>query len=139
MFFWCVWHSSKSVKNFFFLHFGGFCGVAYSCWFGFGRFRCFGVSCFCFAFLCWLGFCFVCVVLFCCWIGFGVFVFVVFLILFFCFCFCFFGGFKGQVRWPEGPPHLALNPPYLVLFFFLFCCFCFLFVVCLFFVCFLFV
>ena len=24
---------------------------------------------------------------------------------------CFFGGFKGQVRWPEGPPHLALNPP----------------------------
>ena len=26
--------------------------------------------------------------------------------------FCFFGGFKGQVRWPKGPPHLALNPPY---------------------------
>ena len=24
----------------------------------------------------------------------------------------FLGGFKGQVRWPEGPPHLALNPPY---------------------------
>ena len=23
-----------------------------------------------------------------------------------------FGGFKGQVRWHEGPPHLALNPPY---------------------------
>ena len=37
----------------------------------------------------------------------------------FCFCFCvFLGGFKGQVRWPEGPPHLALNPPYFVLFFF---------------------
>ena len=32
---------------------------------------------------------------------------------FFCVC-CFFGGFKGQVRWPEGPPHLALNPPYFV-------------------------
>ena len=27
---------------------------------------------------------------------------------------CFFGGggLKGQVRWPKGPPHLALNPPY---------------------------
>ena len=23
-----------------------------------------------------------------------------------------FGGFKGQERWPKGPPHLALNPPY---------------------------
>ena len=39
-----------------------------------------------------------------------------------CFCF-FFGGFKGQVRWPKGPPHLALNPPYF--FVFLFPCFCF--------------
>ena len=49
--------------------------------------------------------------------------------VFFCFFFCFvvffcvsFGGFKGHVRWPEGPPHLALNPPYL------FFCFCFVFV-----------
>ena len=33
----------------------------------------------------------------------------------FCFVFCF-GGFKGQVRWPKGPPHLALNPPYLLFF-----------------------
>ena len=24
-----------------------------------------------------------------------------------------FWGFKGQVRWPEGPPHLALNPLYI--------------------------
>ena len=48
------------------------------------------------------------------------------LFLLFCFCFfvlCFvffvcFGGFKGQVRWPKGPPHLALNPPYLFFFFF---------------------
>ena len=34
--------------------------------------------------------------------------------LFFLFCFFvafFLGGFKGQGRWPEGPPHLALNPP----------------------------
>ena len=29
----------------------------------------------------------------------------------------FCGGFNGQVRWPEGPPHLALNPPYLFFFF----------------------
>ena len=36
-----------------------------------------------------------------------------------CF-FCFLGGFKGEVRWPEGPPHLALNPPYCFLFFFAF-------------------
>ena len=46
-----------------------------------------------------------------------------FLFLFF-FWFVFFvflfGGFKGHVRWPEGPPHLALNPPYLI-FLFLFC------------------
>ena len=53
--------------------------------------------------------------------------------LFFCFCFflvfcclVFFGGFKGQVRWPKGPPHLALNPPYFV-FVFVFFCFCFFF------------
>ena len=46
--------------------------------------------------------------------------------LFFCFCF-FFGGFKGQVRWPKGPPHLALNPPYFICFVFLFLFFCFCF------------
>ena len=56
----------------------------------------------------------------------------VFLFLF-CFCFCFFslvflfGGFKGQVRWPEGPPHLALNPPYLFVFICFFGCFLFSF------------
>ena len=57
--------------------------------------------------------------------------FFVFFVLFYFFCcFCcfgfFFGGFKGQVRWPEGPPHLALNPPYC---FFLFCFFVFVFFV----------
>ena len=44
-----------------------------------------------------------------------------YLFSFFCFLFVFclfFGGFKGQVRWPKGPPHLALNPPYFI-------CFCF--------------
>ena len=56
----------------------------------------------------------------------GIFVFVFFYLFFqlFCFSLCFLGGFKGQVRWPEGPPHLALDPPsslfvFLVLFLFL--------------------
>ena len=52
--------------------------------------------------------------LFCFWIVFGVgscFVFVFFI---------FWGGFKGQVRWPKGPPHLALNPPYVFVFLFVF-------------------
>ena len=40
--------------------------------------------------------------------------------LFVCFC----GGFKGQVRWPKGPPHLDLNPPYLFILFFVFVFFC---------------
>ena len=42
------------------------------------------------------------------------------------FVFCLFGGFKGQVRWPKGPAHLALNPPYrfsyFLCFFFVFLC-----------------
>ena len=61
----------------------------------------------------------------------------------FCFCFfvcCFFVCFLGFLfflffwgfKWPKGPPHLALNPPYL---FCIFCCF--LFFLCLFFICFL--
>ena len=55
---------------------------------------------------------------------FGYFCCFFFLLLFSCFFwfplffFVFFGGFKGQVRWPEGPPHLALNPPYLFIFVF---------------------
>ena len=54
---------------------------------------------------------------------FGVFAvfWVFFLLVFFFGCFLL-GGFKGQVRWPKGPPHLALNPPF-------FFCFCFLFFV----------
>ena len=39
---------------------------------------------------------------------------------FFVFFSVFFWGFKGQGRWPEGPPHLALNPPSLVWFVFWF-------------------
>ena len=37
---------------------------------------------------------------------------------FFCFVFCLFfvGVLKGQVRWPKGPPHLALHLPYFFVF-----------------------
>ena len=61
----------------------------------------------------------------------GFFLFVFFLFYVFLFLFCFLlGGFKGQVRWPEGPPHLALNRPYLLFVFVVlvvFCCFVFVF------------
>ena len=52
---------------------------------------------------------------------------VFFLFLFFVFV----GGFKGQVRWPKGPPRLALNPPYFVFVFLGFCLFLFCFCFCL--------
>ena len=57
---------------------------------------------------------------------------VVFLVSFGCF---FVGGFKGQVRWPKGPPRLALKPSLFVLFCFCFVSVCFVLVVgfCLFF------
>ena len=58
-----------------------------------------------------VGFVSVCLLCFVLWldvvVSVSVFVFV--LVFFFLF---FFGGFHGQVRWPKGPPHLALNPPY---------------------------
>ena len=110
-----------------------FSGVASSCLFVFGRFRCFCVSCFWFSFWCW--FCFCLFALFCFVVGCCCFCFCFFCVFFFvcCFVFVLFGGFKGQVRWPEGPPHLALNPPYFLVFVFLFVVFVF-FVV--FFVCF---
>ena len=56
------------------------------------------------------------------------FFFLVFCFVFFWF-FCFFWRVKGQVRWPKGPPHLALNPPYLFLFFVFCLVFCFWFFV----------
>ena len=134
--FWCVWHCFKSVKNacFFFPIFGAFLGwliIVHLGLEGLGVFVflafVFLLCCFCFCFVCFVigfVFCFV----FC-------FVFVLFL-FYFCFVFFsfflfflfFFGGFKGQVRWPKGPPHLALNPPYFLifvfrlLFFLFFCC-----------------
>ena len=65
------------------------------------------------------------------------FSFLVFFVFFCCcflFCFVFVlflfvlgGGFKGQVRWPKGPPHLALNLPYLSIFVFVFVFFSFSF------------
>ena len=89
-----------------------------------------------FAFLFGVGFvsvCLLCVVL---WLDVVVPV-SVFFVLFVCFffLFLFFSVFKGQVRWPKGPPHLALSPPcffvfvfcFVFLFDFLFCCFLFVF------------
>ena len=52
------------------------------------------------------------------WLDVVVVFFVCFFFVFVCFCLFFLGGFKGHVRWPKGPPHLALNPPYFI-------CFCF--------------
>ena len=50
------------------------------------------------------------------WVFFGFSCFFSFFALFCFLCFgvfcLFFGGFKGHVRWPEGPPHLALNPSF---------------------------
>ena len=63
------------------------------------------------------GFCF------CCfgfpWFGYVVCVFLL-------VSFCFFWRVKGQVRWPKGPPRLALKPSLFVLFLFCFCLFCFI-------------
>ena len=120
------------LKNACFPRFLAFCGVVYSCLFGVWKVQVF--SCFLCLFLFFVLLLFLfCLLCFCFVVGlfFGVgscfaFVFVFFLFLFFVFVFvffliCFFGGFKGQVRWPKGPPHLALNPPYfLFLFFFVF-------------------
>ena len=130
---------SKVLKMLVFSQFLGLSGVAYCCSSGFGRFRCFCVSCVCFSFLFCFCYCFVCFVIgfvvgCCCFVFLCLFVFFFFLFFFFCvfcvfcfFVFCFFGGFKGQVRWPKGPPHLALNPPYFISFFVFFFLFCFLF------------
>ena len=41
-----------------------------------------------------------------------VLVLLLFLLFFLFLFFVFLGGLKGQVRWPKGPPHLALNSPY---------------------------
>ena len=142
--FWCVWYCFKSVKNvcffpnflvFFFFFF--FSGVAHCCSSGFGRFRCFCVFCVCFFFVLLLFlFCLLCswfcglMLLFCFFwcVFFGCF------LLFCFFLFVFFGGFKGHVRWPKGPPHLALNPPYFICFwFFVFLCLVLFFVYFLFF------
>ena len=81
---------------------------------------------FCVFFVCFLLFVFCCLFFVCLFFVCFLFVFCLFVCLFVCFCFlfllfCFFV-FKGQVRWPEGLPHLALNPPH---FWGLFCVFVF--------------
>ena len=87
--------AAKVLKMFvFFSHFGGFGGMGYSCLFGFGRFGCFCVSCFCFLLL--FRFCFF---LFCS-------DFVLLLACFWCCSyFCFWGFFSfwfvGKLPFPE--------------------------------------
>ena len=110
--FWCVWHCFKRIKKAcFFPSFLGFSAVAYYYSSGFGRFRCFCVSCVCFSMLCCFCFCFVCFV-----IGFAflfcfLFCFFSFFLFFFGFCFFFvsvfleglrvrWGGPKGHLTWP---------------------------------------
>ena len=60
---------------------------------------------------------------FCCFLVSLILLCVIFWICFLFSVFVFFGGFKGQVRWPKGTLHFALNPPYL------FFCFCFVLLV----------
>ena len=75
---------ARVLKYACFPQFGGLCGVAYSCLFGFGRFRCFCVSCFCFSFC--VGFDSVLFALFLFVVGLFL---VLFLFLFCCFVLCF--------------------------------------------------
>ena len=96
---------------------GVFVGWFIFLYFGFGRFRCFCVFVFVFIFcVVFVSVLFV-LFLFWCWIVFGVGFCFVLVFVFFVLC---FGGFKVQVRWPKGPPHLAINPPYF-LYFSVFC------------------
>ena len=88
----------------------------------FGYFCCFFCCCYFFFFFLFFFWCSLCFVFFR-WGGpqghltWPLFLFCFLLLLFFVLFFMF-GGFKGQVRWPKGPPHLALNPPYLFFVFF---------------------
>ena len=87
--FWCVWHSSKSVKNafYFFPVLGGFVGWFVLAYLGLKGLGVFVFLVFVFLFCVAFVSVFVCFVfLFCCWIVLGVLV----LFLFFLFCFCFF-------------------------------------------------
>ena len=94
---------SKVLKMLVFPNFGGFSGVAHCCSSGFGRFRCFCVSCVCFSFLC----CF-CSVFFALLLVLWLDVVVLFFWWFFFCCFLFFfeglrvrwGGPKGHLTWP---------------------------------------
>ena len=73
-----------------------------------------------FVFLFGVGFVSVCLLCFFLWLDVVVSVSVFCFLDFFLF---FVGGFKGQVRWPKGPPHLALNPPLYFIIFYLVCFF----------------
>ena len=126
--FWCVWHCFKSVNACFFPQFSG----AFLGWLIIVHLGLEGLAVFVFlvfVFLCCVVFVSVLLVvllvlwLFCC-------LFFLFFVFFFVFFVLFFGGFKGQVRWPKRPPHLALNPPYFLVFVFVCCFFVWLFGFC---------
>ena len=108
--FWCVWHSARSVKNACFSQFGGFSGVAYSCFLGFARFRCFCVFKGLFLFFVLLLFLF-CLHCLCFVVGLFMVLVLVLLFLFFLFffsdfSFLFFG--EGlRVRWGGPKGHLT--------------------------------
>ena len=87
LFLLCLALFQKCSKCLFSPVFGFFSGLAHCCSSGFGRFRCFCVSCVCFSFLCCFCFGFVCFVL-----GFvvGCCCFVFFVVIFCFFCFVFF-------------------------------------------------
>ena len=109
--FWCVL-VPKVLKMLVFPILGAFVGwliLVYLGLEGLGAFVflvfVFLICVFCFCFVAGLFWVLLLVLLFCCF-------FLIFLscFCFFVFVFVFFWGFKGQVRWPKGPPHLALNP-----------------------------
>ena len=120
MLLWCLFGVSGIVPKvlkmlvFFFPVLGAFVGWVIFVYLGLEGLGVLVFVCLFFFFCVWFVSVLFALFLFSCWIAFGAgscFVFVFFI---------FFGGFKGQVRWPKGPPHLALNPPYV---FFSFLCF----------------
>ena len=143
---WCLFGVSaivpKVLKLLVFPGFWAFLGwllLVYLCLEGLGVFVFLVFVFLVFGFVFGVGIISVCLLCFVLWLDVVVsvsdFLCLLFFFAFFVLFFLFFGGFKGQVRWPEGPPHLALN---LLIFWFLFFVCCFLLFLCCFFVCFCF-
>ena len=125
---------SKVLKTLVFPSYLGFSGVAYCCLFGFGRFRCFCVSCVCFPFLCCFCFCFVCFVIGfvvgCCCFGFFCVFFFCFLLFLFFFVFLFCWRVLGSGEVAQRATSLGPKPSLFYFFCFYFFGFCFLLFFC---------